>query len=101
MRGKKGIPHPDPADPPRRRANKLRGHGTFSNDRPPVIGVLGRDSGEVVLQVVERTDAPTLTAFVTEHTSAGATVCTDEWHGYNWLPTAGRGHATVSLAPGQ
>ena len=29
-RGKKGIPHPDPDDPPRRRANRRRGHGTFA-----------------------------------------------------------------------
>ena len=36
--GKKGIPHDDPADPPRRRANGRRGHGTFANDRPPVAG---------------------------------------------------------------
>ena len=25
-RGKKGVPHPDPADPPRRRANRRPGH---------------------------------------------------------------------------
>jgi hypothetical protein len=25
--GEKGIPHLDPGDPPRRRANKRRGHG--------------------------------------------------------------------------
>ena len=33
------MPHPGPDDPPRRRANKRRGHGTFGNDRPPVAGV--------------------------------------------------------------
>src|SRR5258708_7608598 len=32
--GKKSEPHLDPADPPRRRANKQRGHGTYENDRP-------------------------------------------------------------------
>ena len=42
MRGKKGERHPDPDDPPRRRANKRRGHGTDENDRPPSIGTDGR-----------------------------------------------------------
>ena len=45
MRGKKGMPHLDPEDPPRRRANKARGHGTWENDRPPVCGVVGREEG--------------------------------------------------------
>ena len=31
MRGKKSTLHPDPADPPRRRANKRRGRGTYAN----------------------------------------------------------------------
>ena len=53
MRGKEGEKHWDPADPPRRRANKKRGtpaaggHGTYDNDRPPVVGTVGRDSGQV------------------------------------------------------
>ena len=47
MRGKKGTPHTDPADPPRRRANKRRGRGTYANDRPPIVGTIGRESGHV------------------------------------------------------
>ena len=34
-------------DPPRRRANKQRGHGTYANDRPPIVGTVGRHSGQV------------------------------------------------------
>ena len=45
--GEKGEPHQDPKDPPRRRGNKRRGHGTYANDRPPVVGTLGRESGLV------------------------------------------------------
>jgi hypothetical protein len=45
--GKKGKKHNDPTDPPRRRANKQKGHGTYENDRPPIIGTVGRDSGQV------------------------------------------------------
>lgn len=47
--GEKGILHPDPEDPPRRRANQTRGHGTWETDRPPVLGIIGRESGQVQL----------------------------------------------------
>jgi transposase-like protein len=66
-----------------------------------VAGVVGRDTGEVVLRVVPRTDGATLTEFVAGATSDGATVYTDEWGGYNGLPDVGRGHATVNHTPGQ
>lgn len=49
--GEKGILHPDPDDPPRRRANKARGHETWENDRPPILGVIGRESGQAHLEV--------------------------------------------------
>src|SRR3954467_14129140 len=51
--GEKGIEPPDPDDPPRPRANSRRGHGTFANDRPPVAGVVGRESGAIRLEVVD------------------------------------------------
>ena len=51
-RGKKGVPHTDPDDPPRRRGNKQKGHGTFAGDRPPVLGIVGRDTGRLRLEVV-------------------------------------------------
>lgn len=54
-----------------------------------------------MLEVVERTDQETLTAFVTSSTPAGAMVYTDEWGGYNRLPEENRGHATVNHTPGQ
>src|SRR3954470_9824125 len=44
--GEKGERHLDPEDPPRRRANKRRGHGSYYNDRPPIIGTVGRRTGE-------------------------------------------------------
>jgi hypothetical protein len=48
--GEKGIERPD--DPTRYRANNRWRHGTFANDRPPVAGVVGRESGEIRLEVV-------------------------------------------------
>jgi transposase-like protein len=81
--GEKGIEHPDPDDPPRRRANARRGHGTFANDRPPVAGMVGRESGEIHLEVVDSANANELGEFVDESCLSGTTVNTDEWCGYN------------------
>ena len=82
-RGKKGELHPDPEDPPRRRANKAQGHGTYENDRPPAQGTVGRESGQVRLRVLRRTDGERLCPHVHGFTSGLATVYTDEWKGYS------------------
>src|SRR3954470_22357748 len=58
-RGKKSTPHPEPTDPPRCRANKRRGRGTYANDRPPSIGVISRETGECRYWVVAHADGPT------------------------------------------
>lgn len=92
-RGKKGDKHGDPDNPPRRRANKQRGHGTYANDRPAIVGTVGRRSGKVRLRVVKRTDAKTLRTHVQTFTRAGANVNTDEWRGYTNLR---RNHVTVA-----
>jgi transposase-like protein len=86
--GEKGIEHPDPDDPPRRRANSRRGHGTFANDRPPVAGMVGRESGEIHLEVVDSADANELGEFVDRSCLSGTTVKSDEWCGYNRGPGA-------------
>lgn len=62
--GEKGEPHKDPKDPPRRRGNKRRGHGTYDNDRPPIVGTIGRESNLVRLCVAPRTDSATLSSYV-------------------------------------
>ena len=58
--GEKGDPHPDPGDPPRRRANKRKGKGTMDNDRPPVFGVVGRETGQIRLEVSKNTQINTI-----------------------------------------
>ena len=92
MRGKKGDWHGQAADPPRCRANKQRGHGTYDNDRPPVVGTVGRDTGQVRLRVVRHTDEKTLREHVHRFTLAETQVYTDEWQSYNHIL---RPHATV------
>jgi transposase-like protein len=98
--GEKGIKPGNPDDPPRRRANKVTGHGTWDTDRPPVAGVVGRESGERRLAVCHRSDRQTLQPFVEERTTATATVYTDEWQAYAHLPETGRAHASVCHTPG-
>ena len=92
-RGKKGDKHADLDDPPRRRANKQRGHGTYANDRPPIVGTVGRQSGKVRLRVVKHTDGETLRKHVQTFTRPRAMVNTDEWPGYTRLE---RKHVTVN-----
>lgn len=81
-RGKKSQPHGDPNDPPRRRANKRRGHGTYEADRPPIVGTIGRVSGQVRLRVEHRTDQATLEPHVHHCTQPRAVVNTDNWKAY-------------------
>ena len=85
MRGKKGDKHLDPADPARRRANKRRGRGTYATDRPPVLGTIGRESGQVRLRVVKDTTGPTLCDHVHRFTRQDAHVYTDDYDSYNHL----------------
>ena len=99
--GEKGIPHKDPDDPPRRRGNSRPGHGTFANDRPPSVGVVGREGGEVRMDAVEHTDKATLQEVASETTRVDAVVNTDEWGGYNDLETMGRTHPTVCHGAGE
>jgi transposase-like protein len=94
-RGKKGTLHPDPADPPRRRANKAKGHGTWDRDRPPVFGIVGRDSGQVRLEVARRNNRATLCPLAQRYTQPGTTVNSDEWVAYDPLPACGRPRVKV------
>ena len=96
--GEKGDPHLDPSDPPRRRGNKRRGQGTYENDRPPVVGTLGRESSLVRLRVVPQTDGATLSAHVHQFTLPTAMVYTDGWRGYS---RPDRSHAIVRHGDGE
>jgi len=100
-RGKKGYLHPDPDDPPRQRANKIRGHGTWDNDRPPVWGIVGRESGQIHLEVISNSTRDILESNVLASTVLGATVNTDEWEAYSHLPEYNRVHVTVCHKPGR
>ena len=60
--------------------------------------MVGRESGEVRLEVIGNSDRETLEDGIDRATLEGATVYTDEWRAYGRLPEMKRGHATVSHA---
>ena len=61
-----------------RRANKRRGHGTCENDRPPVVGTVGRESGQCRLRVRAHTDGKTWQKHVHGYTKTDTTCYTDD-----------------------
>jgi hypothetical protein len=74
--------HPDPAYPPRRRANKVRGHGTYATDRPPIFSLIGRTPREVRYFVREHSDGATCQEVRQSSIPPGAaTLYPDEWGG--------------------
>lgn len=82
-RGKKSTPHPDPADPPRRRANKRKGKGTYENDRPPILSLISRSSHEVRYWVLEHADKPTTRTIIEGNVPRESTILyTDEASNY-------------------
>ncbi len=93
--GEKSDSHLDPEDPPRRRANKKRGIGTRANDRPPIQGVVGRESGQIRLTVCDNTRQNTIQPEVEAKTEKGSTFYTDESLAYNKVEQSGRKHGTV------
>lgn len=93
--GEKGVERNDPDDPPRRRANNRRGLGTFANDRPPVLGVVGRDSGRVWMGVISNATQARIEPILTRLLTPGARVHTDESGAYNRLTALGFEHRTV------
>ena len=95
-RGKQAIPHDAPDDPPRRRANGRRGHGPFDTDRPPMAGVVGRESGEVRLEVIESAGARELDDVIADAGPGETTVDSDGGNGDNRVgKRPGRVHRTV------
>ena len=83
--GEKGDLCRDPDDPPRRRANKQRGRGTYENDRPPIVGMVSRKTGWASFRVCRNTKKDPLQEILTEETAQEACIFTDENRSYLWL----------------
>jgi hypothetical protein len=91
--GEKSTPHLDPTDPPRQRANQRKGHGTHANDRPPLISLISRETGEQRLWVCDPANTRTCAVLIAEDIPMGSTwLYTDEWQSYGVSHPC---HATV------
>jgi transposase-like protein len=99
--GEKGEPHDDADDPPRRRANKRPGKGTMDNDRPPVLGTVGRQSGKARLTVEENTQKKTIQPQVEKSIPSQGNFYTDESTAYQGLGSVQRLHGTVCHSKGE
>ena len=99
--GEKGKKHTEPEDPPRRRANKRRGRGTFENDRPPIVGVVGRQSGQIRITVCDSVKQTTIQPKVEHDTKANISLYTDECHAYEHISETGRSHSHVNHSQGE
>ena len=86
-------------DKPRRRANKKVGHGSWKRDRPPVLGIFGRQSRTLVLKVLRSCCWDQLRKPVLRYTQAGTCVYSDDWNGYNRLNQCDREHQTCCHDP--
>jgi transposase len=93
-RGKKSTPHRDPTDPPRRLANTRQGHGTYANDRPPIISIISRDTGEQRLWVCDHANRRICPTLIADNVLPGSTLLyTDAWQSYRGSHPC---HATVA-----
>jgi transposase len=78
--GEKGTAHRAPTAPPRRRAHKRKGHGTYANDRPPMISVISRETGEQHFWICDHADQHTCSALMAETPPGDSSIpYTDEW----------------------
>lgn len=86
MRVKRAKNTQIPYNPHRKGANKKRGHETYENDRPTVVGIVGRQTGNIRIEVKEDTKKASLNEQSGDFTLPASTANTDEWQGYNDIP---------------
>jgi transposase-like protein len=67
----------------------------MANDRPPVVGTVGRNSGQIRMKVCDNTQQITIQPQVEITTLPNTTVYTDESDAYNRIPDSGRERQTV------
>jgi transposase-like protein len=91
--GKNSTPRRDPTDPRRRRANKRQGHGTYANDRPPIISIIARETGAQRFWVCDHVNQCTCYSLVAENVLGDSAILyTEAWQRDRSRHTA---HATV------
>ena len=82
----------------RNKHESKRLHAGPAAGKTAVVGMKDRDSGQVVAEVVDRTDADTLQGFVEDYTEPTATVYTDDARAYKGMD---RRHEAVKHSVGE
>lgn len=67
----------------------------MANDRPPIVGTVGRNSGQIRMKVCDNTQQITIQPQVEVTTLPTTTVYTDESDAYNRIPASGSERQTV------
>lgn len=86
---------------PRKRGLKIKGRGSYSKDKPPVIGMTERESGTIHLEVTMNVKQDTLKPLTERHIKKGSTVYTDEYSVYDFLESSGYRHESVNHSAGE
>jgi transposase len=84
----------------RKRSLKLRGRGTYNKDKPPILGIVNRNTHLIQLFVCLNVIVETVKPLIRNVLSLGSIVYTDEYSIYNWLIDFGYNHRVVSHSSG-
>jgi hypothetical protein len=80
---------------------KYSGRGAANTGKVTVIGAIAR-KGNILCEVIENTDAGTLSSFVRKTVANGVSlVATDEYGGYSWLKPMKYPHQSVDHKAGE
>jgi transposase len=78
--------------------NPAKEGGKNKLEKTVVMGMLDRESGEVISKGSLDSTRPTLRGQIEAHLAKGSTIHTDEWAGYRQLHRRGYVHRTVNHA---
>lgn len=83
------------------RGLKQRGRGTYDTDRPPIFGIVNRDTCLIKLFVCVNLLISTIEPIIKNIVIAGSIIYTDEYCIYNRLTSWGYTHKTVCHSAGE
>lgn len=93
--GAKGAKKRPNSRPTKTTRESTQRKGTMANERPPVVGTVGRSKGQIRMKVCDNTQQITIQPQVKVTTLPTTTVYTDESDSYNRIPASGRECQTV------
>jgi transposase len=84
--GNKGVKKKNSQEnPPWRRGLKLRGRGTYVKDKPPIISIVSRTTGQVIFRVAHNLSKKLIHTLISENCDEPVRVFTDDYTIYSNL----------------